>query len=119
MYLTRVGVPVMLAAYLLLHPFARGADFPCPPPSEQKDTNIEGDIEGKAQTLLKIGTAELKGTAKKTVVDLFSAYPNADRVAIINSMLSTTCNLIRTSKLSDTEKLDFGRSGKSASRDRG
>jgi hypothetical protein len=41
------------------------------------------------------------------VVDLFSKYPGADRVAIITTMLSTTCVMIRNSKqLTDAQKFD-------------
>jgi hypothetical protein len=102
----RFGIPAMFATVLLLHPFARAADFPCPPPSEQKDFDVRGDFDGKAQTLMKIATADVQGTAQRTVVDLFSKYPHADRVAIINTLLSVTCNLIKAStQMSDIDKL--------------
>jgi hypothetical protein len=82
-------------------------DFVCPSPSQQTDTNIKGELDGRAQTFLKLGDAQLKGGVEKTVVDLFSKYPNADRVAIVNSLISTTCNIIRSSKqMTDAEKLD-------------
>jgi hypothetical protein len=68
---------------------------------------MKGELDGRAQTFLKLGDAQLKGGVEKTVVDLFSKYPNADRVAIVNSLMSTTCNIIRNSKqMTDTEKLD-------------
>jgi hypothetical protein len=106
MYILRLP-HFVLVAYLLQYSIAFSADFPCPTPSEQISSDIKGEISGKAQTLFKVGDAEVKGTAQKTVVDLFSKYPNADRVAIINSLLSTTCNFIKNStQLSDAEKLD-------------
>jgi hypothetical protein len=81
--------------------------FSCPKPSEQTGNNIKGDVSGEAQTLLKLGSAELKGNVDKIVVDLYSKYPNADRVAIASDLLSTTCYLIRDSQqLSDSDKLD-------------
>jgi hypothetical protein len=100
----------MVAAVLLILLWAapsRGEDFPCPNPSQQTDSDIKGEVDGKAQTFLKLGGAELKGNVEKTVVDLFSKYPNADRVAIVNTLLSTTCLMIRNSKqLNDVEKFD-------------
>jgi hypothetical protein len=76
----------------------------CPPPIQQKDSDVKGDLEANAQTLLRIGTLQLKGAAQKTVVDLFSKYPNADRVAIANAIISMTCNLLNKSNLPDSQK---------------
>ena len=85
----------------------RAQEFPCPNPSQQTETNIKGEVDAKAQTFLKLGGAELKGNVEKTIVDLFSKYPNADRVATINTILSTTCYMIKNSKhLNDNEKFD-------------
>jgi hypothetical protein len=96
-------VPTILT---LSAPIARAADFACPPPSEQVANDINVDINGSAQTFLKIGAAQVQGTVQKTVVDLFSKYPNADRVAIINTLISTTCNFVKSSTLSDNDKLN-------------
>jgi hypothetical protein len=99
----------MLLFAFLLGPASTvaAADFTCPSPSEQTGSDIRGDISGKAQTLLRIGDAEVKGTVQKTVVDLFSKYPHSDRVAIINTLISTTCNFIKNStQLSDAQKID-------------
>jgi hypothetical protein len=86
---------------------SRAEDFKCPAPAEQTGADVKGDIDGHAQAFLKLGGADLKGNVEKTTVDLFSKYPNADRVAIISSLLSTTCNLIKSStSLSDIEKLN-------------
>jgi hypothetical protein len=86
---------------------AKAADFPCPEPTQQTASNIKADVAGQAQTFLKLGAAELKGTVEKTVVNLFEKYPNADRVVMMSNVLSTTCNLIKNStQLSDSEKFD-------------
>ena len=83
------------------------ADFPCPAPNEQLAHNVSGDVQGQAQGLLKLGTAELKGGLQKTVVNLWEKYPNADRIAIVQNLQSTSCNLVKTSTtLSDEQKLD-------------
>jgi hypothetical protein len=86
---------------------ANAGDFECPAPSVQASADLKGEISGKAQAFLKIGDADIQGTIQKTVVDLYSKYPNADRVAIINTLISTTCNFIKSSsQLSDAQKLD-------------
>jgi hypothetical protein len=107
MGLAYLSTLIVVLAYLLQTPAARGEDFVCPSPTAQSNNDIKMDIDGKASTLFKIGNADLKGSVQKTVVDLFSKYPNADRVAIINTMLSVDCNIIKNSTtLSDSEKLD-------------
>lgn len=86
---------------------ATAEPFPCPTSSAQIATNIKADVNGSAQTLLRIGSAEVKGQVEKTAVDLYSKYPNADRVAIISNLVSTACNLIVNSKqMSDEQKFD-------------
>jgi hypothetical protein len=83
-------------------------DFVCPTPSQQVvDVTVKAEVDGKAQTFLRMGQAELKGGVERQVTELFSKYPNADRVAVINSLLSTTCYLIRNSKqMTDEQKFD-------------
>jgi hypothetical protein len=106
MYVRRLAV-MSLMLCILANTKLFAADFQCPAATEQKDSDINGDITGKAQTLLNIGDAEIQGTVRKTVVDLFSKYPNADRVAIINTLISVTCNFIKNSStLTDDQKLD-------------
>lgn len=85
---------------------ALSATFPCTDPIKQVDYDVKGDIDAEARTFLKIGSAEAKGRAERSVVDLYSKYPNADRVAIISNLLSTSCYLIRDSNLEDKEKID-------------
>jgi hypothetical protein len=104
--LWRVSTMTFLAL-LALQAAAKAADFSCPDASVQFTRDLSADIDGKASTLLKIGSAEIKGTAKGAVVDLFSKYPHADRVAIINSLIYTTCSFIKNAtQLTDGEKLD-------------
>lgn len=86
---------------------AKAADFPCPSPAEQTGSNLNVDVTGEAQTILKIGNADLKGRVEKTVVDLYSKYPHADKIIILRDLLSTTCNLIKSSsQLTDEQKID-------------
>jgi hypothetical protein len=41
----------------------------------------------------------------KTVVNLWEKYPNADRIAIVQNLESSSCYLVRDSTLSDKEKI--------------
>jgi hypothetical protein len=45
--------------------------FDCPTPVQQTGADIKGDINGHAQTFLKLGGADLKASVEKTTVDLF------------------------------------------------
>ena len=57
--------------------------------------------------MLRIGNADLKGHVEKTVTNLYSEYPHADKIVILTDLLSTTCNLIKnSSQLSDQAKID-------------
>jgi hypothetical protein len=86
---------------------AKAADFTCPSPAEQTGSNLNVDVTGEAQTILKIGNADLKGHVEKTIVDLYSKYPHADKIIILRDLLSTTCNLIKSSsQLTDEQKID-------------
>jgi len=76
---------------------ATAQSFRCPEPVQQVTTEIKGDLNGQAQTLIKLGTADLKGHFETTVVDLLSKYQNSDRVAIAQNLLSTACQFLRNS----------------------
>jgi hypothetical protein len=97
---------VTLGILLCAQSTAQAQGFECPAPIKQVDTNIKGDISGSAQTLLKIGSADVKGTVDKTVVNLFEKYPNVDRVVMVQNYQSMTCNFLKNSTLPDEKKLD-------------
>jgi hypothetical protein len=50
-------------------------DFPCPEPTKQVQSEIAGDVQGQAQGLVKLATAELKGGVQKTIVNLWESTP--------------------------------------------
>jgi hypothetical protein len=100
-----VGLATAILLVVTCH--VRAADFSCPDPTKQVESDISGDVQGQAQGLLKLANAELKGEVKKAVVNLWEKYPNADRIAIVQNLQSTSCNLIKTSAtLSDEQKID-------------
>ncbi len=60
---------------------------------------------GQAKTLLKFGEADVSGKFESMVVDLFSKYQNSDKITIAQNILSTSCNLLRSSQqMSDKDK---------------
>jgi hypothetical protein len=99
-----VGIP----SILFWSNVSVGADFPCPQPTLQVASGIAGDMQGQAQGLLRLATAELKGQIQTTVVNLWEKYPNADKIAIVQNFQSTSCNILKTStSLSDEKKLEL------------
>jgi hypothetical protein len=82
-------------------------EFQCPEPIKQTESNIKADITGQAQALLKISSGQLKGAVETSVVNLFEKYPNADRIAIIQTFQSMTCNLVKKSSLPDQQKFSM------------
>jgi tRNA A37 threonylcarbamoyladenosine synthetase subunit TsaC/SUA5/YrdC len=98
----------LTAVLLILTPaLAAGSDFVCPAPSGQTAQEVTADINGQAQTIIKLGSADIQGTIKTTVIDLYSKYPNADLVAVVSTMIYTTCSFIKnSSQLSDEQKID-------------
>src|SRR5437899_1155984 len=103
-----VGFPAAgMLGILLWTSAAEPADFPCPEPTMQVASGIAGDVQGQAQGLLRLATADLKGGVQKTVVNLWEKYPNADRIAVVQNLQSTSCNLLNSSTtLSDDQKIE-------------
>jgi hypothetical protein len=79
----------------------------CPEPVGQLAQDVKADVEGKAQTLFKIGELQLTGQVQKTITNLFEKYPNADRVAIAQNIQSQFCNFLKASNLPDEKKLQM------------
>lgn len=79
----------------------------CPEQPPLKDKRLEGELSGKAQTLAKLGTAELSGHVKTEQTSVLNHYPNADRLMINMSMLSMFCQALNDDKtLSANQRID-------------
>jgi len=87
---------IILAWVVLPVCMAAAEDFKCPEPTMQVANNVKGDLNGQAQTLIRLGSADLKGHFETTVVDLFSKYGNADKVAIAQNLLGPACNFLKS-----------------------
>lgn len=96
----------VLSILLRVSSQAIAQDFECPEPTKQVSNNVKGDLNGQAQTLIKLGAMEIKGKFESTVVDLFSKYQNADQVAIAQNLLSPACNFLKQSNMPGAEKYE-------------
>jgi len=97
----------VLTIHLCFPKHAIAQDFKCPEPIKQISNNIKGDLNGEAQTIIKLGAMEIKGKFESTVVDLFSKYRNADELAIAQNLLSTACHILKTATdMSGKEKYE-------------
>jgi tetratricopeptide (TPR) repeat protein len=85
---------------------AYGADFQCPEPAVQVAPNVAADARARTSRIINARDADLAAEVQSTVDNLWARYPQADRIAIAQNLLSTSCNLIKTSSLSDEQKLD-------------
>lgn len=94
----------VLTAALSAMSFAAMAEIKCPPMPEavtttQKDVKVAIDA-----SVRKIYTASANLSTETK--NLYSSYPNVDKLLLRQTFLSTYCSMLSTSKLSDTEKLD-------------
>ena len=71
------------------------------------DSSLKGDIEGKAKLLSKLlGDASLRGEIEISRKEIFSKYPNADRLVIDYYLLYQACLILMQDETLDiTEKL--------------
>lgn len=80
----------------------------CPEPPKQIAQDVEGNIRGELQGIIgKILSAQAGGEIKTITNNLFENYPNADRLVIVNGIMSIYCQVIdESAELSDREKLE-------------
>ncbi len=97
---------IIVACLLTLSWPAHAADFNCPEPTMQVAPNIVADGQARTMSIVNATDPDLKGAVQNTIVNLWAAYPQADRIAVAQNLLSTSCNLIKSSNLADERKLD-------------
>ena len=88
----------IVVAFVTCMSVAHATDFKCPEPTMQ--------IAKEAKKIVDAGDADLKGTVQNTIVNLWAAYPQAERLAIVQNLQSTSCYLLKNSSFSDDQKLD-------------
>lgn len=77
-----------------------------PPPVD--DTSLKGELDGQANLLSKfIGKAELRGNIETSRTEVFSKYPNADKLVVDHYLLFQTCVILMDDRsLSTPQKLE-------------
>lgn len=91
-----------------LGPMASGA-IPCPAmPAAVTEVqrDINSDINAGVGTLGKLKAGELQIKTEVVAKNLFSKYPNVDKLLALQTMSATYCAMLRDSSLTDKEKLD-------------
>lgn len=73
-------------------------------PSQQLSSDVVLEAQGKVTALMKLGAADAKLHAESLAHELFSKYPNADRVALAHTLINVFCQQLNESKASDDDK---------------
>jgi hypothetical protein len=97
-----------LAALLLTFALAHSAlAQQCGDPPRVDDQVLKGELDGKAKFLSSlVGDAGLKGQIEMAKTDVFSKYPNADKVHSATYLLYMFCtSVLSDAKLSSQDKL--------------
>lgn len=78
----------------------------CGPPPVVADEKLKGEIEGQAELVLKfLGNARLSGNIQKARKDVFSNYPNADKLRTDTFFQYQFCLLLmKDDSLNDKQK---------------
>jgi hypothetical protein len=100
----RIAVLSLAATAALCGP---AAAMECPKPLNQTEAQYTGQAKLDLAKLGPVTGGRLDVKLSKTSTNLYAAYPNADRVAVSNAILSAACQLIAESKLSDEKKFDL------------
>lgn len=66
----------------------------CPAPMLQINQDVKGKINGDLSTLIKIGKVSGSGDITTVTNELLSKYPNADKLAMEQNILSILCNKV-------------------------
>lgn len=101
------GVWVFVAVIGALANGIARAEIVCPPmPGDPTKVghNIKSDIEAKVGSLGKISAAEIAVKTEVTAKSLFDKFPNADRLAALQTMSSTYCSIIKDEAISPIER---------------
>jgi hypothetical protein len=92
---------VAAALSLLGSGVAEGTEFKCPDPTKQV-----AEFPQETRHIIGATSPDLSKDAESTIVNLWAAYPHADRIAIYQNLISTSCNLIKESDLPAERKID-------------
>ncbi|HHC6556648.1 TPA: hypothetical protein ACN36H_003142 [Vibrio parahaemolyticus] len=98
---------LLLAIVIVFSPasFAEPMAYLCGDPPPVDSSSLKGELNGKASFLSRfIGDAELKGKIETSREDVFSKYPNADKLVVDHYLLFQTCVIIMNDTSLDTSQ---------------
>jgi hypothetical protein len=102
-----VALRLLVFAFLaVVHVGIAYGAMDCPAPPQNVAKEIVTDTEANVSGLRSLVGGTLKNRTEVTAKNLFEKYPHADRVAVATLMMSSFCQLINSTALSDQEKLD-------------
>jgi hypothetical protein len=79
----------------------------CPAPPDQTSAGYAAQAKGQLAKLGPLTGASLDLKFQKTSQNLFAAYPHADRLVVVQAVLSGACQIISESKITDERKFDL------------
>ena len=99
---------VLIAAAFCGVANAESFSYLCGDPPPVDNPSLKGELDGGANFLSKfIGEAKLKGNIEVKREEIFSKYPNADKLVVDHYMLYQTCVLLMNDEsLSTSQKLE-------------
>jgi hypothetical protein len=79
----------------------------CPAPPDQASANYAAQAKGQLAKLGPLTGASLDLRFQKASQNLYAAYPHADRLVVVQAVLSGACQIIAESKMTDERKFDL------------
>jgi hypothetical protein len=99
---------ISAATALLMFPSwqACAQSLRCPEPTSEF-VIVPGSASSSAsKNIATAGDVNLQGMVQNTIENLWADYPQADRIAIAQNLLSTSCYFLRDSNLTGEQKFD-------------
>src|SRR6266851_4420540 len=108
---SKSGLPAVLLltvlAFGMINGSARGQDCDPLKPDKPVDSKVSNQVKADANALFHtLGSAHFEDDFEKTQQSTLNKYPHADKVLIGEYHIYFLCTLLKSSKLSDNEKLD-------------
>lgn len=86
--------------------FAHSAEMKCIPAPAAATKDLKADVALKVAGLKRlIDSAEFSAQAGVITNDLYSKYPNADKLVTVQALLSQVCSLLNSVSISDEKKV--------------
>lgn len=100
--------PAMPAGDLPVTPTSL-AKISCPPMPQavtQVNRDVKSEISASVASLGRVKAGEIGTKTEVAASNLFSKYPNVDKLLALQTMASTYCTMLQSSSLPDSERID-------------